>query len=123
MIPTAAEYPSMNLAQACLVLAYEVFLAAGATEARPLPKGRRATRPPTPEELEEAFTALEAGLASIDFFKSRKPESVMRTLRTILSRATPDQRETRLFAAIGYEIRNVIERRRKKRGRGSEADE
>jgi tRNA/rRNA methyltransferase len=120
MIPTAPEYPSLNLAQACLVLAYEVFLAAGAGEEH-LPKGRRATRPPTHEELEEAFAALEAGLASIDFFKARKPESVMRTLRTILSRAEPDQREARLFAAIGYEIRNVLARRGRAAGSAATA--
>jgi TrmH family RNA methyltransferase len=117
IIPTAPEYASLNLAQACLVLAYEVFLAVGAGE-EPLPKGRRATRPPTHAELEEAFTALEGGLASMDFFKARKPEAVMRTLRAVLSRAAPDKRETRLFAAIGYEIRNELERRGQPKGSG-----
>lgn len=115
IIPTAPEYASLNLAQACLVLAYEVFLTAGAGQ-EPLPKGRRATRPPTHAELEEAFTALEGGLGSIDFFKARKPEAVLRTLRAVLSRAAPDKRETRLFAAIGYEIRNVIERTGRAKG-------
>jgi TrmH family RNA methyltransferase len=109
IIPTDPEYPSLNLAQACLLMAYEIFLAAGGgTE--PLPKGRRATRPPTQEELENAFEALEAGLARIDFFKSRKPETVMRTLRTILSKAEPDLRESRLIAAIGHEIRHKVDR-------------
>lgn len=109
IIPTDPEYPSINLAQACLLIAYEVFLAVGGgTE--PLPKGRRATRAPTQEELEESFSALEAGLARIDFFKTRKPATVMRTLRTILSRGTPDLRETRLLGAIGHEIRHKIER-------------
>jgi tRNA/rRNA methyltransferase/tRNA (cytidine32/uridine32-2'-O)-methyltransferase len=111
IIPTHPEYPSINLAQACLLVAYEVFLAVGGgTE--PLPKGRRATRAPTQEELEESFAALRAGLEHIDFFKSRKPETVMRTLRTILSRAAPDLRETRLFGAIGHEIRHKIARAR-----------
>jgi tRNA C32,U32 (ribose-2'-O)-methylase TrmJ len=72
--------------------------------------GRRATRPPTQEELETSFTALRAGLEHIDFFKTRKPETVMRTLRTILSRAAPDLRETRLLAAIGHEIRHKVTR-------------
>jgi TrmH family RNA methyltransferase len=111
IIPTDPEYPSINLAQAALLTAYEIFLAVGGgTE--PLPKGRRATRPPTQEELEEAFAALGAGLAHLDFFKSRKPETVMRTLRTILSRAAPDLRETRLIGAIGHEIRHKIDRAR-----------
>ena len=109
IIPTAPEYPSINLAQACLLVAYEIFLAVGGG-AEPLPKGRRATRPPTQEELEGSFGALRAGLERIDFFKTRKPETVMRTLRTILSRAAPDLRETRLLAAIGHEIRHKVAR-------------
>jgi TrmH family RNA methyltransferase len=120
IIPTAPEYPSLNLAQACLVLAYEVFLAVGGGD-EPLPKGRRATRPPTQQELEETFEALRAGLERLDFFKSRKPESVMRTLRTLVTRAAPDRREARLIAAIGYEIRNVVERGRRPRHRDGAA--
>jgi TrmH family RNA methyltransferase len=109
IIPTDAEYPSLNLAQACLVLAYEIFLAAGAG-VDPLPRGRRATRPPTQEELEAAFAALEAGLHRIEFYKAREPAAVMRTLRTILTRAEPDLREAKLLAAIGHEIRNYLDR-------------
>ncbi|MDH3205935.1 MAG: TrmJ/YjtD family RNA methyltransferase [Gemmatimonadota bacterium] len=108
IIPTA-EFSSLNLAQACLVLAYEVFLAVGGGQEE-LPKGRRATRPPTQEELEETFAALADGLERIDFYKARKPESVIRTLRTIVARAEPDLREAKLLAAIGYEIRHHIDR-------------
>jgi TrmH family RNA methyltransferase len=109
IIPTDAEYPSLNLAQAALVLAYEVFLAVGGG-IEELPTGRRATRPPTHEELEEAFSALAEGLHRIEFYKARKPEAVMRTLRTLVTRAEPDKREAKLLAAIGYEIRNYLDR-------------
>jgi tRNA/rRNA methyltransferase/tRNA (cytidine32/uridine32-2'-O)-methyltransferase len=110
MIPTDPAYKSLNLAQACLLVAYEVFMALGEGTG-PLPKGRRATRPPTQEELEDTFAALEKGLGAMDFFKSRKPESVMRTLRTLVARAEPDLREARLIAAIGHEIKNKIDRK------------
>ena len=46
IIPTDSEYSSLNLAQACLVLAYEVFLALDTSD-QDLPLGRRATRAPT----------------------------------------------------------------------------
>jgi TrmH family RNA methyltransferase len=109
IIPTDPDYSSLNLAQACLVLAYEVFLAFG--EGRePLPRGRRATRLPTQEELEKTYAALADGLERIDFYKARKPEAVMRTLRTIISRAEPDLREAKLIGAIGHEIRHHLER-------------
>lgn len=109
IIPTDPEYSSLNLAQAALVLAYEVFLAVDSGQ-EPLPRGRRATRPPTQEELEETFAALAEGLHRIDFYKARKPEAVMRTLRTIISRAEPDLREAKLIAAIGHEIRHHVDR-------------
>lgn len=109
IIPTHPDYSSLNLAQACLVLAYEIFLALGPAD-EPLPKGRRATRPPTQEELEETFAAIEAGLHAIEFYKAREPAAVMRTLRTIVARAEPDLREAKLLAAIGHEIRNHIDR-------------
>ncbi len=109
IIPTDPGYSSLNLAQAALVLAYEVFLAVEGIR-EPLPRGRRATRPPTQEELEETFAALAAGLDRLDFYKARRPDAVMRTLRTILTRAEPDLREARLIAAIGYEIGNYLDR-------------
>ena len=109
IIPTDPNHPSLNLAQACLVAAYEIFLAAdGAQDS--LPQGRRATRPPTQAELEETYAALEIGLDHMDFFKAREPSAVMRTLRTIISRARPDLREARLLAAIGFEIGHYLKR-------------
>jgi len=109
IIPTDPEYSSLNLAQACLVLVYETFLAFGG-DARELPRGRRATRPPTHAELEETFDALAEGLGRIQFYKARRPEAVMRTLRTLISRAEPDLREARLLAAVGYEIGHYLDR-------------
>jgi TrmH family RNA methyltransferase len=109
IIPTDPDFSSLNLAQAGLVLAYELFMAIDGGEAE-LPTGRRATRPPTHAELERTFDALATGLERIDFYKSRRPEAVMRTLRTIVTRARPDWREARLVAAIGYEISNYLDR-------------
>jgi tRNA/rRNA methyltransferase/tRNA (cytidine32/uridine32-2'-O)-methyltransferase len=116
LIPTAPAYWSMNLAQACLVILYEIFLAAGADRA-PLPRGRRTSPPATHGDLESMFAALHGGLACIDFFKSRRSSMVMRTLRTVLARARLDLRESRLLRAIGYEIGHFLERTRRASGR------
>lgn len=116
IIPTSPDYSSLNLAQAALVLAYEIFLVLdGGLEE--MPKGRRATRPPTHAETEQMFDAIADGLSRIEFYKARKPEAVMRTLRTIISRAEPDLREARLLAAVGYEIGNYLDRGTAKKGR------
>ncbi len=109
VIPTSAEYSSLNLAQAFLVFAYELQLAA--ESAPELPAGRRATRAATGDDLESMYEALRGGLDRIRFFKgTRKPDAVIRTLRTVLGRADLDQRESRLIRAIGFEVGHYMDR-------------
>jgi tRNA/rRNA methyltransferase/tRNA (cytidine32/uridine32-2'-O)-methyltransferase len=112
VIPTDPEYWSLNLAQACLVVLYELFLATAGGDL-PLPEGRRKSRPAKHEDLESMFAALEAGLGRIEFFKARKVEAVLRTIRTVLGRSRMDLRESRLFRAIGFEIGHYLDRRRR----------
>jgi TrmH family RNA methyltransferase len=109
IVPTDPDYSSLNLAQAALLMSYEIFLAAQEDEG-PLPKGRRSTRPATVEELEQTYTALEEGLHRIEFFKARTPDAILRTLRTVISRAEPDLQEAGLLRAIGFEIGHYLDR-------------
>lgn len=110
IVPTAPSYWSLNLAQAFLVIGYEIFLAAEGAQGD-LPRGRRAAAPATSEELESMFAALHEGLTRIRFFKgARQPEAVLRTLRTVLGRARLDLRESRLVRAIGFEIGHYLDR-------------
>jgi TrmH family RNA methyltransferase len=109
IIPTS-DYSSLNLAQAALVMAYETFLASAGTQPEEFPKGRRATGPPQQKDLEVMFGALHDALARIEFFKARKPSAIMRTLRTLVTRAQPDLRETKLLAAMGFEVGHYIDR-------------
>ncbi|MDT8367991.1 MAG: RNA methyltransferase [Longimicrobiales bacterium] len=109
MIPTDPRFTSLNLAQAAMVLSWELAMAVE-EDAPDLPRGRRSTRAATRGELEHMFSALEEGMHRIDFFKARKPAAVMRTLRTILARAELDRRESRLIAGLGFEIGNWIDR-------------
>ena len=111
VVPTDAAFSSLNLAQAALVVMYELWMATeGAQPA--LPRGRRATEAATHAELEQMYAALEGGLEAIAFFKARKPEAVMRTLRKVLGQARMDGREARLLSAVGYETGHVIGRLR-----------
>ena len=114
VIPTAPEYSSLNLAQAVLLVSYELFLAGEGTPDT-LPTGRRSLGPATTAHLEEMYEALEAGLDRAEFFKARKAESVMRIVRTIFGRTGLDAHEARLVASIGYQMRNRLERLEGKR--------
>lgn len=119
VIPTSPECRSLNLAQACLVICYELLLATGSFEHEDtLGRGKkvRMTPPATQEDIELMYTALEEGLGRIEFYKGgREPESVLRTLRTLLGRAEPSLREAKLVQAIGYKIGWYLDRLAKER--------
>lgn len=106
-IPTVAEHPSLNLAQACLVLCYELFLAAGEfVPEESLGQGKKARQSPpaTQEDLQRMYTTLEEGLERIGFFEVKSPEMALRPLRTLMGRAEPTRREVSLLKAIGSRL-------------------
>jgi TrmH family RNA methyltransferase len=112
-IPTDLDFPSLNLAQACLVVCYELLLAVGDPgQEEPPASGKRCreTPPATQEDLEKMYGTLESGLEHIDFFEPREATAVMRTFRTLLSRAEPSLREAKLVEAIGHRIDRVLGR-------------
>jgi tRNA C32,U32 (ribose-2'-O)-methylase TrmJ len=71
----------------------------------------RRDAPPAPVELlEKLFADAEAALWTVDFFKSRQTESVMRTLREIIRRADPDAREAGFLRAMAIEVVKYVRR-------------
>jgi tRNA/rRNA methyltransferase/tRNA (cytidine32/uridine32-2'-O)-methyltransferase len=109
LIPTSPEYASLNLAQAALVLCYEVFMAAHSDALEALPRGKRSAGPVTRERFERMHSALEGALERIGFFHARESASVMRTFRTLFSRADLDQHEAGLVQALGYEVQKFVD--------------
>ncbi|HEX5436428.1 MAG TPA: RNA methyltransferase [Gemmatimonadaceae bacterium] len=100
-IPTT-EHASLNLAQAVLVALYELHLAAPESS-RAVAPPRKNAPPATAAQYERLFIAAEQALRAIDFFKTRYPEHIMRTLRSLAHRAAPDAREIELLRAIAIE--------------------
>jgi TrmH family RNA methyltransferase len=111
IIPTNPEHASLNLAQAVLVMAYELWMAAAGTE-QPFRPPRREAPPPTVEFLERLFADAERALWTVDFFKSRQTESVMRTLRELVRRADVDAREAAFLRAVAIEVVKYVDRLR-----------
>jgi len=107
-IPTT-DHASLNLAQAVLIALYELHLAAG-DATRVLPGPRKDAPTPTTDLFERYFTELHNALDSIQFFKTRFPEHIMRSLRAITFRAAPDERELALLRAMSLEIVRFLER-------------
>jgi TrmH family RNA methyltransferase len=105
-IPADPAYPSLNLAQAVLIAAYELRLAAD------LPRRPPAARPPAgAAQLEALFAAIEAALWGIEFFKAQRAEGMMRTIRGLVHRAAPDAREAALLQAMCVETLNFLRRK------------
>ncbi|HEX8246047.1 MAG TPA: TrmH family RNA methyltransferase [Longimicrobium sp.] len=108
IIPTT-EHASLNLAQAVLVMAYELWMAAAGT-GLPFKPPRRDAPPPTVEFLQVVFGDMERALWAIDFFKTRNSESVMRTLRELVRRADVDAREAGFLRAMAIEVVKYLRR-------------
>ncbi|HEX7940017.1 MAG TPA: TrmH family RNA methyltransferase [Gemmatimonadaceae bacterium] len=110
VIPTT-NHSSMNLAQAALIGLYELHLAAG-DATRELPPPRKDAPPPTEAQLEQFYADAQLSLDAVEFFKTRQTEHIMRTVRSLTSRAAPDARELSLIRAMAFEIRRFMERLR-----------
>jgi TrmH family RNA methyltransferase len=108
-IPTT-DHASLNLAQAALIGLYELHLGA-ADATRALAPPRKDAPPPTNEQFEQFFADAEHSLASIEFFKTRFPEHIMRTLRSLTHRAAPNSRELSLMRAMAIEVMNYLRRK------------
>ncbi|HKH92569.1 MAG TPA: TrmH family RNA methyltransferase [Gemmatimonadaceae bacterium] len=107
-IPTT-EHASINLAQAVLIGLYELHLAAG-DATRTLPGPRKEAPPPTSDEFERFFSEAHQALDAIQFFKTRYPEHIMRSIRALTFRAAPDSRELSLLRATALEVVRFLER-------------
>lgn len=110
-IPTSAEHPTLNLAQAVLVLAYELQQA----RRRHLPVG--AGVPDDPDERPAPFEQIHGLAAQFDelmhrigFARDSSYDSARRDLRVLLGRAMPNRRELRILRGIARRIANTLSR-------------
>lgn len=107
-IPTNPAHPSLNLGQAFCIAAYELFMQRD--ELPPLKPPRRKAPPATHAAVEETVTAAQEALEAIEFFKTRNPDVVMRTVRTVMHRTPLDAREAKLLKAMCMEVLRYLER-------------
>jgi tRNA/rRNA methyltransferase len=100
-IPSHPRQPSLNLAQAVMVAAYEIFLASSEEPASRGPK--RATS----AEADLALGAFREALLEIDFLPADNPEARFVEWRELFGRAGLTSRETRVLLALARRIQNV----------------
>jgi TrmH family RNA methyltransferase len=107
-IPTT-EHASLNVAQAVLVACYELHLEAGDATRR-IERHKHAAPLPRHDEWERALADIDRALGAIAFYRTRNPEHIMRSVRSLLNRAGPDSRELTLVRAMGIEVLRTIDR-------------
>jgi TrmH family RNA methyltransferase len=100
-IPAAAEQPSLNLAQAVLIVAYEIALSAAAVHDT---AGPEVPRPATSGELETALDELREALLAVGYLNPANPDALLAELRGLVARAQPTPREVSLVRGIARQV-------------------
>jgi TrmH family RNA methyltransferase len=105
-IPCSPVQPTLNLAQAVLIVTYELFLARGAE-----PPAVDAEPPAATAEIDGLFDHLADVLARIGFARDDSFPGVLRDLRQLTARAAPSSREVRILRGIARRARHALEHR------------
>ncbi len=95
-VPTSPEHPSLNLAQAVLLICYELRGGSAAGDSHTPPPDA----PATSEELEELYQHAREVLLRVGFLDRQNPDRILRVLRRLLGRAGPDAREVTILRGI-----------------------
>jgi TrmH family RNA methyltransferase len=112
-IPASESYPSLNLAMAVQVVAYELFRARGVQVDTAPAAGPLAD----PVEMERLYEHLAQVLEEIDFRdRTRGGTHLMARLRRLFQRAALDRNEVNILRGILTAVQN----RRRKAGAGTE---
>jgi tRNA/rRNA methyltransferase len=98
-IPTSDTYGSLNLAQAVLVCAYELWTAAAERTAPP--PDRALARH---DRLELMYEKLEAGLTAVSFLHGEEALVTMRRLRRMLGRAALDEEDVQMLLGMARQM-------------------
>lgn len=97
-IPANPEYPSLNLASAVQVLAYELQTATQIPEHKPhvsIP-----AEPATLNDIELFYRHLEQVMVQIDFFNPQQPKKLLQRIRRLYSRTRLEKEEINILRGI-----------------------
>ncbi len=92
-IPSSESFPSLNLAQAVMVLCYELFQSSMTVQKDPV-------RLAGAEPLERMFEHMERTLLKSGFLDAKNPKRIMGALRRLLGRSEMEEREVQILEGI-----------------------
>lgn len=97
-IPSHAEFPSLNLSHAVIVVLYEWTRSCGKEIFTPAAASIK--------QKEEFYAHLQEALLKIEFLDPQNPERIMRDLRNLLGRRDLNTRELKILRALARKIIN-----------------
>lgn len=97
-IPTSSRLPSINLAQAVALMAYELSKIEVPEDTEPSVHPLR--RPSTAADREGLYEHLQGLLERVGFLNRQNPDDIMRSLRRLFGRAALDERDVRILRGI-----------------------
>src|SRR5262249_12133423 len=101
-IPTDVAQPSLNLAQAVLIVAYELHL--GALERGGPVAPAEESVAATAGEIEAALDDLREALLAIGYLNPANPDAILAELRALVARSRPTPRDVTLLRGIARQV-------------------
>ncbi len=105
-IPSSPSFPSLNLAQAVMVICYELYRSLMTISEPPLQLAEA-------EQLERMFEHMEETLTEIGFLDPHHPQRIVRVLRRLFGRSQMNEREVRILHGIWSQIDWYIRKERR----------
>ena len=103
-IPTHEDQPSLNLAQAVLVVAYELRVAGSPRPASPPAPHSEAEALATAGELEDALADFRGAALGIGYLNPQSPDGLLAEWRRLFARASPTRREVTLLRGLARQM-------------------
>jgi tRNA/rRNA methyltransferase len=96
-IPSAETFPSLNLAQAVMVLCYELFQSSTTAE-------RIRIELAPAEQVEKMYEHMEKTLRDIGFLDASHPKRIMRVLRRLFGKGEMAERDVQILQGIWSKV-------------------
>jgi TrmH family RNA methyltransferase len=109
-VPCSPVQPTLNLAQAVLILAYELFISHGGETAPIAPP----EPPASAAEIDGLLGHASQVLQRVGFARDDSFAGVLRDLRRLAARAAPDSRDVRILRGICRRIEGALGGKEKK---------
>ncbi|HXX34122.1 MAG TPA: RNA methyltransferase [Thermodesulfobacteriota bacterium] len=114
-IPSMESFPSLNLAQAAMVVCYALFQSSVETRKPSIELAQS-------EALEKMFDHMEKTLVRTGFLDAKHPKRIMRVLRRLLGRSQMNEREVQILQGIWSQMDHCLGKEKSLKNREGKDD-